>query len=106
MRISKDEIQKLAIDEVIYHRGVRYFKNGAVSNVMWSNKTQTYKATVTGKHDVVALSIDPSIVDPEDIEMLEDLVAAAVNDAITKARAESEEEMGKLTGGLNMPGIF
>ena len=50
MRISKDEIQKLAIDEVIYHRGVRYFKNGAVSNVMWSNKTQTYKATVTGKN--------------------------------------------------------
>ncbi len=64
------------------------------------------KATVTGKHDVVALSIDPSIVDPEDIEMLEDLVAAAVNDAITKAKAESETEMGKLTGGLNVPGIF
>ena len=64
------------------------------------------KATVTGKHDVVALKIDPSIVDPDDIEMLEDLVAAAVNDAVTKAKAESEAEMGKLTGGLNVPGIF
>ena len=64
------------------------------------------KATVTGKHDVVALKIDPSIVDPDDIEMLEDLVAAAVNDAVTKATAEREAEMGKLTGGLNVPGIF
>ena len=64
------------------------------------------KATVTGKHDVVGLSIDPSVVDPEDIEMLEELVAAAVNDAITKARIESEAEMGKITGGLNVPGIL
>lgn len=64
------------------------------------------KATVTGKHDVVAVKIDPSVVDPEDIEMLEDLLAAAVNDAITKARTESEAEMDKITGGMNLPGVF
>lgn len=64
------------------------------------------KATVTGKHDVVAIKIAPEIVDPEDIEMLEDLVAAAVNDAISKARIESETEMNKITGGLNVPGVF
>ncbi len=64
------------------------------------------KATVTGKHDVVAIKIDPNAIDPDDIEMLEDLIAAAVNDAVSKARAESETEMDKITGGLNMPGVF
>ena len=63
-------------------------------------------ATVTGKHDVVSVKIDPAVVDPEDIEMLEDLVAAAVNDAIAKARKDSEEKMEKVTGGLNVPGMF
>ena len=63
------------------------------------------KATVTGKHDVVAIKIDPSVVDPEDIEMLEDLITVAVNEAITNATKTSEEEMGALTGGLNIPGM-
>lgn len=63
-------------------------------------------ATVTGKHDVVAVKIAPEIVDPDDIEMLEDLVAAAINDAITKARTESDTEMQKITGGMNLPGVF
>ena len=64
------------------------------------------KASVTGKHDVVSVKIDSSIVNPEDIEMLEDLVAAAVNDAIAKAKKDSEERMEKVTGGLNVPGMF
>ncbi|MBE6894122.1 MAG: YbaB/EbfC family nucleoid-associated protein [Ruminococcaceae bacterium] len=64
------------------------------------------KAIVNGKHDVVGLKIDASIVDPEDIEMLEDLVAAAVNDGIAKAKKDSEERMEKVTGGLNVPGMF
>jgi len=64
------------------------------------------KATVNGKHDVVGIKIDASIVDPEDIEMLEDLVAAAVNDGIAKAKKDSEERMEKVTGGLNVPGMF
>ena len=64
------------------------------------------KAVVNGKHDVVGIKIDASIVDPEDIEMLEDLVAAAVNDGIAKAKKDSEERMEKVTGGLNVPGMF
>ena len=64
------------------------------------------KATVSGKHDVVAIKIDPSVVDPDDMEMLEDLVAAAVNDGIAKAKKDSEERMEKVTGGLNVPGMF
>ncbi len=62
-------------------------------------------ATVTGRHDVVAIKISPEAVDPEDIEMLEDLVAAAVNDAISSARRDSEEELGKITDGMNIPGV-
>lgn len=61
--------------------------------------------TMTGKHEVTAVKIKPEAVDPEDIEMLEDLVAAAVNSAVSAADKETEEEMGKLTGGMNIPGI-
>ena len=64
------------------------------------------KAVVNGKHDVISVKIDPAVVDPDDIEMLEDLVAAAVNDAIAKAKKDSEEKMEKVTGGLNVPGMF
>ena len=61
--------------------------------------------TINGKHEVVAVSIKPEAVDPEDIEMLEDLIAAAVNSAVSAVDKDSEEEMSKLTGGLNIPGL-
>ena len=60
---------------------------------------------MNGKHEVVAVSIKPDAVDPEDIEMLEDLIAAAVNSAVSAVDKDSEEEMSKLTGGLNIPGL-
>jgi len=63
------------------------------------------KATVNGKLEVVALEIDPSVIDPQDPEMLADLVAAAVNQGIKGAQAAMAEEMGKLTGGLKIPGL-
>jgi len=63
-------------------------------------------ATVSGKHEVLSIDIKPEVVDPEDVEMLADLVMAAVNEAIRQAVANSEEEMGKITGGLNLPGMF
>ena len=61
--------------------------------------------TMTGKHQVTAVKIKPEAVDPDDIEMLEDLVAAAVNDAIRQVDETTEGEMGKITGGLNIPGL-
>jgi DNA-binding YbaB/EbfC family protein len=63
-------------------------------------------ATVDGKHTVTKLDIDPEVVDPEDVEMLSDLIMAAVNEAVRKAADVSETEMAKITGGLNMPGMF
>ena len=64
------------------------------------------KATVSGRHELLGLEIDPEAVDPEDVEMLQDMVIAAVNEAIRKADAESSANMSKLTGGLNLGGLF
>lgn len=65
------------------------------------------KIVMTGEKQIQSLKIDPAAVDAEDIEMLEDLVAAAVNEAIKKVDDMMASEMGKLTGGLNLPpGLF
>ena len=64
------------------------------------------KAVVNGKKELLSIKIDESVVDPEDIEMLEDLVLAAVNEALRKAEDMMAKEMGKLTGGMNIPGLF
>jgi DNA-binding YbaB/EbfC family protein len=63
------------------------------------------KATVTGKQELVGLTIDPSAVDPEDVEMLQDLVMAAVNDALKAAAQLAEQKMGAVTAGLRLPGL-
>ena len=59
--------------------------------------------TVNGENQVVGVKIDPDAVDPDDVEMLEDLVMAATNEALRRAQAMVAEEMGKLTGGLKLP---
>ena len=61
------------------------------------------KAVMSGKHELRRLTIDPSLVAPDDVGMLEDLIIAAVNDARVKVEAHVKEEMGKLTGGLGLP---
>jgi DNA-binding YbaB/EbfC family protein len=63
-------------------------------------------AVVSGKQQLISLTIDPKAVDPEDVEMLQDLVVAAVSEALKQSQKISEEEMGKITGGLNIPGLF
>ncbi|SHG99825.1 hypothetical protein SAMN02745245_00283 [Anaerosphaera aminiphila DSM 21120] len=77
-------------------------------------KTQEVEATsgggavtarVNGNKELVALKIDEEVVDPEDVEMLEDLIVAAVNEAMRVAEQKASSEMNKLTGGLNIPGL-
>lgn len=63
-------------------------------------------ARVNGKHELVSLTINPEAVDPDDVEMLQDMVVAAVNEAMRKAEAEASQSMAKLTGGLNLGGLF
>ena len=62
-------------------------------------------ATVTGKQDLVSVTIDPAAVDPADVEMLQDLVVAAVNDALKRSRDTAEQKMAAVTGGLRLPGM-
>ena len=64
------------------------------------------RATVTGKQDLVGLVIDPSAVDPEDVEMLQDLVMTAVNEALKASQAMAEQRMGAITAGVRIPGLF
>ena len=64
------------------------------------------KVTVTGKLEVVKVDIQPEVVDPDDVEMLSDLIMAAVNEAIRTAAKEKEERMDAISGGLNIPGMF
>ena len=63
-------------------------------------------ATVNGKHELVNLDINPEAVDPDDVEMLQDMVMAAVNEAMRAADAEAASNMSRLTGGLNLGGLF
>ena len=61
---------------------------------------------VNGKRELIDITIDEAVVDPEDVEMLQDLVMAAVNEAMRKADELAAKEMSKLTGGMNIPGMF
>lgn len=62
--------------------------------------------TVNGKHQVQSINLKPEAVDPDDIEMLQDLLIGAINEAMRMADDASEAEMSKLTGGINIPGLF
>ncbi|HZG83297.1 YbaB/EbfC family nucleoid-associated protein [Paenibacillus sp.] len=61
---------------------------------------------MTGQKTVQSVTIKPEAVDPDDVEMLQDLVLTAVNDALTKAEELANQDMGKFTGGMNIPGLF
>ena len=63
-------------------------------------------ATVSGKHEVVDLKINPEAVDPDDVEMLQDMIIAAVNEAMRTADNEAANNMSRLTGGMNLGGLF
>jgi DNA-binding YbaB/EbfC family protein len=62
-------------------------------------------AMVNGHQEVVSLTIDPEVVDPDDVEMLQDLVTAAINDGLRQVKQTAEEKMARVTGGLRLPGL-
>lgn len=67
---------------------------------------EAVKVTVTGKMEVKAIELKPEVVDPDDVEMLSDLIIAATNGALRAAATEKEERMNAISGGLNIPGMF
>ncbi|MBE6859518.1 MAG: YbaB/EbfC family nucleoid-associated protein [Ruminococcus sp.] len=64
------------------------------------------EVVITGKKTIKSLSIKPEVVDPEDIDMLQDLIISAVNEAVNNVEATTETEMSKITGGVAIPGLF
>jgi DNA-binding YbaB/EbfC family protein len=64
------------------------------------------EATVNGRQELLSLRIDPEVVSPEDVDMLQDLILAAVNEALNRSREMVAQEMAKLTGGLGIPGMM
>ncbi len=64
------------------------------------------EVVLTGKKTIKSLTLKPEVVDADDIEMLQDLIISAVNEAINNIEAETEAEMGKITGGVSLPGLF
>jgi len=64
------------------------------------------KVTINGEKQITALTISPDVVDPDDVEMLQDLVISAVNEAIRQMDESASAQMSKITGGMNLPGLF
>ncbi|WP_019535729.1 YbaB/EbfC family nucleoid-associated protein [Paenibacillus ginsengihumi] len=94
-QVKKMQEQMLKTQEELAAKTVEGSAGGGVVTV-----------TVNGAKKVTAVVIKPEAVDPDDVEMLQDLVLTAINDAMTKAEEMAGKEMSKLTGGLNIPGLF
>lgn len=94
-QVKKMQEQMLKAQEELASKTVEGTAGGGVVTVV-----------VTGQKNVQSVTIKPEAVDPDDVEMLQDLVLTAVNDALAKAEELANKDMGKFTGGMNIPGLF
>lgn len=94
-KVQKMQQDMLKMQEELKNRTVEATAGGGAVTVV-----------VTGRKTVEKVTIAPSAVDPEDVEMLEDLITTAVNEAMRKVDEMTEKEMGKITGGMKLPGMF
>jgi DNA-binding YbaB/EbfC family protein len=92
---QKMQKQMMEIQEELADRTVEATVGGGMVTVV-----------ANGQQDILSIRIDPEVVDPNDVEMLQDLILAAVNEAHRKAQEMMTQEMGKLTGGLKIPGLM
>lgn len=93
-QVQKMQADMLKVQESLSEMTVEATAGGGVVTVV-----------ANGHQEIQSIQIDPEVVDPEDTEMLQDLVLAAVSEALRKAKELSADEMGKVTGGLNLPGM-
>ncbi|GGG24997.1 YbaB/EbfC family nucleoid-associated protein [Paenibacillus abyssi] len=94
-QVKKMQEQMMKAQEELGNKTIEGTAGGGVVSV-----------TVNGHKKLLDITIKPEAVDPEDVEMLQDLVLTAVNDALTKAEEMSNQDMGKFTGGMKIPGLF
>ncbi|HKZ46478.1 MAG TPA: YbaB/EbfC family nucleoid-associated protein [Thermodesulfobacteriota bacterium] len=88
--------EKIAdIQKELANKTIEFASGGGMVNV-----------TINGRQEIVSIRVDPSVINPNDVEMLQDLIAAAVNGAIKRSQEMMSEEMEKVTTGLNIPGLF
>lgn len=91
---KKMQEQMAKMQEELQEREIEVSAGGGVINLV-----------INGKQEIKSIKINPEVVDPDDIEMLEDLILAAVNEGVRKSQDMVSEEMSKITGGLNIPGL-
>jgi DNA-binding YbaB/EbfC family protein len=94
-QVKKMQEQMVKAQEELVNKTVEGTAGGGVVAVV-----------ANGQKTILSVTIKPEAVDPDDVEMLQDLVLTAVNDAITKAEELANQDMGKFTGGMNIPGLF
>lgn len=94
-QVQKMQVEMARLQEELGERQVESTVGGGVVRVV-----------ANGKQEILSLEIKPEAVDPEDVEMLQDLILAAVNESLRKSQEMVSSEMGKLTGGMNIPGLF
>ena len=92
---KKMQEQMLKMQEELEEKTVEASAGGGVVTVV-----------ANGKKEIVEITIDPSVVDPDDVEMLQDLIMAAANEALRQAEEMIQNEMSKITGGMGLPGLF
>jgi len=101
--MSMGNLAKMA--QQMQQQMVRIQEELAVTMVDGSAGGGAVRATVTGRQELISVSIEPSAVDPADVEMLQDLVVAAVNDALRASRELAESKLAAVTGGMRIPGM-
>ncbi|MFY9177384.1 MAG: YbaB/EbfC family nucleoid-associated protein [Caldicoprobacterales bacterium] len=92
---KKMQEQMLKMQEELEEKTVEASAGGGVVTVV-----------ANGKKEIIEITIDPSVVDPDDVEMLQDLIMAAANEALRQAEEMVQSEMSKITGGMGLPGLF
>lgn len=94
-QVQKMQADMAKMQEELVNRTVEASAGGGMVTVM-----------ANGKQEVISIKINPEAVDPEDVEMLQDMVLAAVNEALRQSQEMVSQEMSKITGGMNIPGLF
>ena len=92
--------------QIMQNKMVKMQEELAAKTVEGSSGGGMVKVVVTGRQEVVSVAIDPAVVDPDDVSMLQDLVLTALNEGIRASRELAEQEMKSLTGGISLPGMF
>lgn len=104
--MNQRQMQQMAQQAAQLQRQMQKIQEDLANATVEGNAGSYVKVVMNGHREIQSISIAPEVVDPEDVETLQDLLMTAINDAGKKAQAMSEQAMGPLTGGMKLPGLF